>query len=137
TRTSPGSHLDQADMTGALIGWTVFSEVDLSRVIGLETTRHSGPSSVGIDILYLSKGKIPEEFMRGAGISETLITFAKSLVGRAIEFYSCFYLLRRRNLWVADGFRTAAQDRPRRSRRFRIAGARRLSFPSQFLSEPF
>jgi hypothetical protein len=64
--------------------------VDLSTVRGLETARHIGPSTIGIDTLYRSRGNIPEVFLRGAGAPDEMITYMKSLVGRPFEFYSCF-----------------------------------------------
>jgi hypothetical protein len=51
---------------------------------------HRGPSTIGIDTIYRSNGRIPEVFLRGAGVPDTFITFARSLVGHSIEFYSCF-----------------------------------------------
>ncbi|MBI3669830.1 MAG: toll/interleukin-1 receptor domain-containing protein, partial [Acidobacteria bacterium] len=62
----------------------------LSGVNGLETVTHHGPSTIGIDTIYLSKGQIPERFLRGAGVQETFITYMKSLVVNPIEYYSCF-----------------------------------------------
>ena len=44
----------------------------------------------GIDTIYKSKGNIPEAFLRGAGVPEDFIVYMRSLVGKAIEFYSCF-----------------------------------------------
>ena len=54
--------------------------------------RHFGPSSVGIDTLFGSGGKIPAEFLRGCGIPDELITYLPSLLGslQPIQFYSCF-----------------------------------------------
>jgi len=51
---------------------------------------HEGPSIIGIDTIYASTGKIPDVFLRGAGVPEEFITYMKSLVGKAIDFYSCF-----------------------------------------------
>jgi uncharacterized protein YjbI with pentapeptide repeats len=85
-----GAHLSEADLTGATVGWTIFSDNDLSSVQGLDTVKHLGPSTIGIDTLYKSGGKIPEIFLRGCGVPETFITFHKSLVNNPIEFYSCF-----------------------------------------------
>ena len=51
---------------------------------------HRGPSTVGIDTIYRSQGKIPEAFLRGAGIPEDFIVFVRSLAASPIEFYSCF-----------------------------------------------
>jgi len=79
-----------SDFTDASVGYTVFGNNDLSNVKGLETLEHSGPSTVGIDTIYRSKGKIPELFLRGCGVPEEFITFANSLATNPIEFYSCF-----------------------------------------------
>jgi hypothetical protein len=73
-----------------VVGLSIFSNNDLSSVKGLDTVSHSAPSTIGIDTLYNSGGNIPEVFLRGCGVPETFITFAKSLVGKPIEFYSCF-----------------------------------------------
>jgi hypothetical protein len=45
---------------------------------------------VGIDTIFKSGGTIPESFLRGCGVPEQFITYARSLVGQPIEFYSCF-----------------------------------------------
>jgi hypothetical protein len=68
----------------------VFGAVDLSEVVGLETVSHQGPSTIGIDTIYLSQGKIPETFLRQAGVPELFTTFMSSLTGEPIQFYSCF-----------------------------------------------
>jgi hypothetical protein len=52
--------------------------------------RHKGPSTIGVDTLYKSGGKIPDTFLRGAGAPENFIAYLGSLVGKPIEFYSCF-----------------------------------------------
>jgi hypothetical protein len=84
------AHLDQANLTGAIVGSTTFASVDLNSTNGLETVIHKGPSSIGIDTIYKSKGKIPHAFLRGAGVPENFITYMASLVGTGIEFYSLF-----------------------------------------------
>ena len=40
-----------ADFTGTIIGYTTFGGNDLSDVKGLETVRHVGPSTIGIDTI--------------------------------------------------------------------------------------
>jgi TIR domain-containing protein/pentapeptide repeat protein len=82
--------LHGADFNGAEIGFTIFVDSDLGDAIGLDNVFHLNRSSIGIDTIYLSKGKIPEAFLRGCGAPENFITYAKSLVGQPIEFYSCF-----------------------------------------------
>jgi hypothetical protein len=84
------TELGGANFSGAQMGWTTLADVDLSSVRGLDAVIHHGPSTIGIDTLYRSKGNIPEIFLRGAGVPDEMITYAKSLVGRPFEFYSCF-----------------------------------------------
>jgi hypothetical protein len=54
------------------------------------TSRSIGPSTIGIDTIYKSRGKIPEAFLRGSGVPDEFIAYIGSMVGRPIEFYSCF-----------------------------------------------
>jgi len=82
--------LTEADLSQAKIGRTTFANNDLSTVKGLDAITHLGPSTIGVDTLFRSDGKIPAVFLRGAGVPEDFITFVPSLVGRAVEFYSCF-----------------------------------------------
>jgi hypothetical protein len=85
-----GADLQRADLTGAEFGYTACNDVDLSTVKGLDTAKHAAPSSIGIDSIYRSNGKIPEIFLRGAGVPENFIAYMKSLTGAALDFYSCF-----------------------------------------------
>ena len=48
---------------------TIFGDVDLSEVKGLESIKHEGPSTIGVDTLVRSRGKIPEAFLRGCGFT--------------------------------------------------------------------
>ena len=84
------SKIAGADFSQAAMQITIFNEVDLSEVKGLDTVQHRGPSSISIDTIYLSKGDIPEVFLKGAGIDDTFIAYIRSLVGKPIEYYSCF-----------------------------------------------
>jgi hypothetical protein len=82
--------LSQSDFAGAWVGYTTFADTDLSDVRGLEAVVHQGPSSIGIDTIYKSKGQIPHAFLRGCGVPENFIEYMASLVGTGIEFYSLF-----------------------------------------------
>jgi len=84
------AYLYGADFTGVTIGYTAFGHNDLSDVKGLETVLHGGPSTIGIDTIYRSQGKIPWVFLRGAGVPDSFIEYMGSLTGKALEFYSCF-----------------------------------------------
>jgi hypothetical protein len=90
-----GADLNSADLTetdfsNCFMQGTEMGNVDLRQCRGLERVIHQGPSIIGIDTIYRSGGNNPEVFLRGAGVSEDFITFMKSLVGKPIEFYSCF-----------------------------------------------
>jgi hypothetical protein len=80
------------DLSHSALLYTVFADVDLSTTKGLETARHVGPSTIGIDTLYKSRGQIPEAFLRGCGVPDSFITQARALIGaeEGIQFYSCF-----------------------------------------------
>jgi hypothetical protein len=86
-----GANLSAADLGGA-IGWrTIFADIDLSQVKGLESVKHHGPSTLGIDTLFRSRGKIPETFLQGCGVPESVIVNRFALVGalEPIQFSSC------------------------------------------------
>ena len=85
-----GTHLIGTNLRGAVTSHTIFADVDLSLAKGLETIEHRGPSTVGIDTLYRSRGKIPEVFLRGCGVPDDMIDVVRSMTRRAIEFNSCF-----------------------------------------------
>jgi TIR domain/Pentapeptide repeats (8 copies) len=82
--------LSDTDLSYAAVGDTIFANVDLRNIKGLETVRHLGPSTIGTDTLERSQGDIPEVFLRGAGLSETFIEYAHALVHKPIDYYTCF-----------------------------------------------
>jgi hypothetical protein len=87
-----GVNLSGADLTKAKIVNIVLADVDLSEVRGLPTVEHLGPSHISTDTLVKSKGKIPESFLRGCGVPESMIAYLPSILGamEPIQFYSCF-----------------------------------------------
>ena len=86
------AYLSGATFDGAHFHSTVLTDTDLSLAQDLSLAKHEGPSSIGIDTLYRSRGQIPEDFLRGCGVPESFITQAKALIGaeEGIQFYSCF-----------------------------------------------
>ena len=84
------AYLHGADLKNAICWNTIFADVDLSETKNLDSVDHLGPSTIGIDTLYKSKGNIPEAFLRGCGVPDQMIEYAKSLTGSPIEYYSCF-----------------------------------------------
>jgi hypothetical protein len=85
-----GAVLLETDLNGAIVKETTFGDLDLRGALGLETINHLGPSTVGIDTIYLSQGRIPKAFLQGAGVQDALIAYADSLVGKPPLYHSCF-----------------------------------------------
>lgn len=85
-----GAKLSGASLRSARVVYTVFADIDLSAVRGLETVEHLGPTTIGIDTIYRSKGQIPERFLRGCGVPDDFITYVRKLIIHPVEFYSCF-----------------------------------------------
>jgi len=89
-----GANLDMADLTGAdlqgatiintrlnstslmqaVCGITTFANCDLTRVIGLESVRHAGPSMISLDTISRSQGQVPAVFLEGAGVPPPLVS---------------------------------------------------------------
>jgi uncharacterized protein YjbI with pentapeptide repeats len=86
------ANLQGADFTGVVLDATIFGNNDLSEVVGIDTANHHGPSTIGVDTIYKSHGSIPEAFLRGCGVPNSLIEYLPSLLGamEPIQFYSCF-----------------------------------------------
>lgn len=84
------ANLSRANFNHARVGSNTFENVDLSVAKSLETVEHDGPSEISISTIYRSQGNIPGAFLKGVGVDDTLITYIRSLVGKAIEYYSCF-----------------------------------------------
>ena len=80
---------------------------------GLDAIVHTGPSTVGIDTLFRSKGKIPEAFLRGCGVPDALIVQQRALVNaiEPIQFYSCFICYSTKNQSFAERLRGKMRDK--------------------------
>jgi hypothetical protein len=93
-----GANLSGANLNGAIMMWTIFGDVDLSDIKGLETVQHLGPSTIGIDTLFRSKGQIPEVFLRGAGVPIELISYMEK-----IKTPECLYTYEQLDEWIRNG----------------------------------
>lgn len=96
------TNLVGSEFTRSQVGKTAIINCDLTRAVGLETIRHEAPTSLAIDTMYKSQGKIPEVFLRGAGVPETLVQYIPSLVGEPWEYYSCFISYLSKDQDIAD-----------------------------------
>ena len=75
------AHLVRTRLDGALLldcitDMTLFADCDLSAALCLDTIRHQGPSIIGADTLARSLGRIPEPFLRSAGVPPDFIGVA-------------------------------------------------------------
>jgi uncharacterized protein YjbI with pentapeptide repeats len=84
------ANLGGVDLSKAIVGYTTFGNADLREVKGLETVKHTGPSTIGVDTIYRSAGNIPEAFLRGAGVPDDIIALAGALKEKGVHYYSCF-----------------------------------------------
>jgi uncharacterized protein YjbI with pentapeptide repeats len=62
--------LRETNFLYAVMSGTMFGNLDLSEAIGLDDIVHRGPSTIGMDVVARSKGKIPEAFLRGCGLND-------------------------------------------------------------------
>jgi len=67
------TNLEGVQLSDAIFGFTILVDIDLSVAGGLESVKHEGPSSIGLNTLYESHGRIPEAFLRQAGVPEDVI----------------------------------------------------------------
>jgi hypothetical protein len=79
---------DQTKFENATLGGTVLGDTNLSGIIGLDACRHISPSIIDIATLARS-GPLPGSFLRGCGLSDEFITYARTLLQKQ-DYYSCF-----------------------------------------------
>lgn len=88
------AHFGEADLRGAnfegaRLCQTIFADVDLAATHGLNTCAHWASSILDHRTL-LRSGSLPLVFLRGCGLPDRLIEYLPSLLGEAIQYYSCF-----------------------------------------------
>ncbi len=71
------ANLMGANLNGASMGITILGDIDFSETAGLEQVTHEFSSSVDINTIRRFKGKVPEIFLRGCGLSDWEIESAK------------------------------------------------------------
>ena len=100
----------EADFTEAILAETVLADVDLSGTRGLESCKHHGPSILD-HRTFAKSGKLPIEFLRGCGLPDSLIDYLPSLLGDAIQFYSCFISYSSKDQDFAERLHADLQDK--------------------------
>jgi uncharacterized protein YjbI with pentapeptide repeats len=94
-------NLKHADLSQAVFRYTDIMDTDLSTTVGLETTQHQGPSTLGIDTIYRSNGQVADIFWRGCGIPDDMIAYIRSIAG-AIQYYTVSISYNREDSAFAD-----------------------------------
>ena len=84
------TNLHHTNLQGVSMAWTHFGDVDLSLTKELYTAQHYGPSSIGIDTIMRSDGKIPETFLRETGVSDNIIQNIALLTEEGLSHQNCF-----------------------------------------------
>ncbi|MBN1928814.1 MAG: pentapeptide repeat-containing protein [Chlorobiaceae bacterium] len=84
-----GAELNMANLEAAQTFHTNFTNVDLSKVKGLDTIQHHGPSEISINTIFKSRGRLSDVFLHGCGVAESMIGFIRSLDDSQFDTFSC------------------------------------------------
>jgi uncharacterized protein YjbI with pentapeptide repeats len=85
-----GANLSGANFHKTELFHTVFANIDLCTVNGLDTLNHIGPSFVDVRTVQLPEGEICLRFLQGVGFSDIFIDYLPSMLRTAIQYESCF-----------------------------------------------
>ncbi|HLF03739.1 MAG TPA: toll/interleukin-1 receptor domain-containing protein [Dehalococcoidia bacterium] len=107
--TFDNTNLDHTQLSEARLDGTVIIGCDLSSVLGLEAVEHLGPSSVGLDTIARSRGKIPVAFLQGIGLSDTMITHVRAMAAERLQGVTCFIAYGSQDQPLADRLHTDLQ----------------------------
>ena len=69
--------LKDTNLSQSTMRFTIFAGIRLDEAKGLVEIHHEAYSTVGMDTVILSKGKLPEAFLRGCGFSDLDIEYSK------------------------------------------------------------
>ena len=110
-----GANLSRVDLSGADLARaelydTIFADIDLTDVKGLESCVHQGPSIIDHRTLERS-GKLPLSFLRGCGLPDTFIDYLPSLLNQPIQHYSCFISYSSKDEALAQRLHADLQDK--------------------------
>jgi hypothetical protein len=83
------ANLSDLNLDNAFIWGSTFRNNDLKTIRNLHTLQHQGPSSIDLDTIFRSEGKIPVEFLRDVGLPEDFIQYFRSQDWKS-GYPSCF-----------------------------------------------
>jgi len=104
-----GAHLSEADFTVVILGETVLVDIDLSTIQNIESCHHLAPSVLDHRTLMRS-GRLPEVFLRGCGLPDSLINYFPSLLNEQVRFHSCFISYSKKDEKFAKRLHADLQD---------------------------
>lgn len=79
--------LDEADFSRATLGWTIFGNVDLRTVKGLDSVYHHGSLVLDIETVLRSAGSLADSFLQAANLSPDIV--ASLAKGFSPDPYTC------------------------------------------------
>ena len=85
-----GCNLSGTNFEGAALGYTVLQDCDLRGTAGLAQVRHDAPSSIGLDTIYRSGGRIPAEFLAGAGVPGSVAALQEAIAAAPPALTECY-----------------------------------------------
>lgn len=84
-----GARMIGANFHKSKLWETIFSDCDLEDATGLDDCEHYGPSTIDFRTINRT-GAMPDRFLKGCGISDSLIDYLPSFIDQPIQLYSCF-----------------------------------------------
>ena len=109
TLVKPG--LESTVLMRARAGGTLFANCDLRSAIGLDTVLHVAPSTIALDTLARSGGRIPRAFLQGAGVAEPLMAAQDVMTGERRAFPTVLLIGSLEDAELADILRQALASR--------------------------
>ena len=101
--------------SGCLLGYTVFQNCDLSQADELTLARHDAPSTVGVDTLIRSAGKIPPEFLLGSGVPTEMVSVLGSIADEPTDLGEFYISCAEADVAFAEGLRDSLRSQGVRS----------------------
>ena len=89
-----GCNMSGANLDGAALGYTVFQDCDLRPAVGLEGVRHDAPSTIGVDTIYRSGGRVSVAFLAGAGVPASVAALQDTISAASAPMSECYIACR-------------------------------------------
>ncbi len=104
------ANLSKANFSKSILTETFLLDVDLSKCVGLDSCIHYGPSYIEYRTLQNS-GSLPENFLRGTGLPDSLISYLASPLNQPTQFCTCFISYSSKDEAFAERLHSDLQDK--------------------------